>query len=102
MFVELRGGGSSTSMAMARKVLVRLTASAPESATTLSMLEMDVTLGESLTIRGRALALFLGPAYQVFESSGIGTEGHAAGYEHWGMDIEFMRRRYRGLVGAVQ
>src|ERR1035438_4288920 len=53
-----RGRRVSASMDMARNVLVRLTASAPESATTLAMWEMDVTLGESLTMSGRLLAFF--------------------------------------------
>src|ERR1017187_4239007 len=51
-----RGRRVSTSMDMARKVFVRLTASAPASAAILAMLEMDVTLGESLTMRGRLAA----------------------------------------------
>src|SRR5579863_3728471 len=48
-----RGRRVSTSMDMARKVLVRLRASAPASAAILEMWAMDVTLGESLTMRGR-------------------------------------------------
>src|SRR5581483_155104 len=48
-----RGLRVSTSMDMARKVLTRLTASAPASAATLAICAMEVTLGESLTMRGR-------------------------------------------------
>src|SRR5271157_894893 len=48
-----RGRRVAASMDMARKVLVRRTASAPASAAILAMLAMDVTLGESLTMSGR-------------------------------------------------
>src|SRR5579862_6295711 len=48
-----RGLRVSTSMDMARKVLTRLTASAPAVAATLAICAMEVTLGESLTMRGR-------------------------------------------------
>src|SRR5208283_4610088 len=50
---ERRGRRVSASMDMARKVLVRLTASAPAAAEILAICAMEVTLGESLTMSGR-------------------------------------------------
>src|SRR5208283_2511891 len=47
-----RGCRVSASIDMARKVLTRLTASAPAPAAILAMWAIEVTLGESLTISG--------------------------------------------------
>ena len=51
-----RGCRSSASIAMARKVFTRLTASAPASAATRAMCAIEVTLGVSFTISGLAAA----------------------------------------------
>src|ERR1035441_838322 len=69
-----RGRRVSASMEIARKVLVRLTASAPASAAILAMWAMEVTLGESLTISGRALAALARPTRY---SSELGSEPKA-------------------------
>src|SRR6185312_7318973 len=56
-----RGRRVSTSIEMARNVLVRLRASAPAEAAIFAIWAMDVTLGESFTMSGRADDAFAVP-----------------------------------------
>src|ERR1039458_5447756 len=51
--LDSSGRRVSALMHMARKVLVRLTASAPAAAEILAIWAMEATLGESLTMSGR-------------------------------------------------
>src|SRR5580692_12270640 len=53
-----RGVRVSTSIDMARKVFTRLIMSAPASAATFATLAIEVTLGESFTMRGRLATAF--------------------------------------------
>ena len=54
VMLAMRGRRVLASMAMARKVLTRETASAPACSATEAISAMEVTLGESLTMIGRA------------------------------------------------
>ena len=64
------------------------------------MWAMEVTLGESLTISGRA-ETGLGPADQVFERARIGAKGHAAGVDVGAGDVELVGGDALGLVEAL-
>ena len=85
-----RGRRSSASIAMARNVFTRLTASAPASAATRAMCAIEVTLGVSFTISGLA-ARCLGAAHQVLQRPRIRPKSHPAGVH--------VRARHVQLVG---